>query len=63
MKEDNKNKVLKMIESDMEADAKNAEGRPFNGETIGEYLGSQGAAIKALARIIRSILEERRANS
>ena len=41
----------------MESDAKNLDGKPFTGKTVGEYLGNQGAAIAALADIIKSILD------
>lgn len=51
-------KILKMIADDMKNDAKNFDGRPFNGKTVAEYFGNQGAAIAALAHIIESILEK-----
>jgi hypothetical protein len=51
-------KVLEMIAADMKNDAENFDGRPFNGKTVAEYFGNQGAAIAALARITKSILEE-----
>jgi len=47
-----------MVAEDMKNDAENFDGRPFNGRTVAEYFGKQGAAIAALANIIRSILEE-----
>jgi len=57
--EDNKRiEVLKLIAVDMENDAKKFDGKPFNGRTVAEYFGNQGAAIAALANIIKSILEE-----
>lgn len=52
-----KRKVLEMIARDMESDAKNLDGEPFTGATIGKYLGNQGAAIAALANIIKFILD------
>ena len=55
---DRKIEVLKMIADDMKNDAKNFDGRPFNGKTVAEYFGNQGAAIAALADIVRSILGE-----
>lgn len=58
MKNDKRIKVLKMIATDMENDAKNFDGRPFNGKTVAEYFGNQVAAIKALADIVKSILEQ-----
>lgn len=45
-----------MIAKDMVNDAKNSDGKPFNGKTVAEYFGKQGAAIYTLARIIQSIL-------
>jgi len=49
--------VLKMIEEDMENDAREFDGKPFNGKTVAEYFGNQGAAIAALARIVRKTIE------
>ena len=42
----------------MKNDAENFDGRPFNGKTVAEYFGNQGAAISALANIVKSILEQ-----
>lgn len=39
------------------ADATAFDGKPFNGRTVAEYLGNQGAAIAALARILRETVE------
>jgi len=50
--------VLKMVEKNMRNDAEKFDGRPFNGKTVGEYFGNQGAAIAVLAKIIKSILEK-----
>ena len=50
--------VLGMIAEDMENDAKEFDGRPFNGKTVAEYFGNQGAAIATLAEIVKSILEQ-----
>ena len=46
--------ILEMIERDMENDAKEFDGKPFNGRTVAEYFGKHGAAIAALARIVRT---------
>jgi len=54
----NKIRVLKMITDDMKKDAENFDGKPFTGKTVAEYFGNQGAAIAALANIMRSILED-----
>jgi hypothetical protein len=51
-------KILEMIEEDMRNDAEKFDGRPFNGRTVAEYFGNQGAAIAELARIVKSILEK-----
>ena len=56
--EDKRSKVLEMIATDMKNDATNFDGRPFNGKTVAEYFGNHGAAISALADIIKSILKE-----
>jgi len=58
MSTEQKVKILETIAADMEADAKNFDGRPFTGKTVAEYFGNQGAAIAALANIIKSILED-----
>ena len=50
--------VLKMISEDMRNDAEKFDGQPFSGVTVAEYFGKQGAAISALADIIRSLLEQ-----
>ena len=49
--------VMKMVEEDMKNDATEFDGKPFNGRTVAEYFGSQGAAISAIARSVRTILE------
>jgi len=51
-------KVLEMIMEDMKNDAKIFDGKPFNGRTVAEYFGNQGAAIAKLADILKSILEQ-----
>lgn len=50
-------KALEMIAQDQADDAKNFEGKPFTGRTVAEYFGNQGAAIAALANIIKSLVE------
>jgi hypothetical protein len=61
MKKEEKEKalrVLAMISDGMENDAKEFDGKPFTGKVIAEYFGNQGAAISALANIIKSIIEK-----
>ena len=53
-------KVLEEISKDMKNDAKNFDGRPFNGKTVAEYFGNQGAAISALADITKQVLKWRK---
>ena len=50
-------KVLEMIVADMENDAKNIDRCPFN-SSVAEYFGKQGAAITALARTLKVVLEQ-----
>ena len=52
-------KVLEMIAEDMKNDAAKFDGRPFNGHVVAEYFGNQGAAIARLAKIMKSIIEEK----
>ena len=51
--------VLAMIAKDAEDDARNFEGQPFTGKTVGTYLGNLGASISSLLEIIKDILEEK----
>jgi len=51
-------KRLEAISTDMENDARHFDGCIFNGRTVAEYFGYQGAAISALARTIKEILED-----
>ena len=51
--------VLKMIAEDMKNDAKNFDGKPFNGKTVATYFGNQGAAIAALAKIVMAEVNKR----
>ena len=50
--------ILEMIAQDMADDAKNFDGKEFNGRNVAEYFGYQGAAIKALADILKKIIRE-----
>lgn len=55
---DKRIKILDLIAEDMANDAAHFDGQPFTGRTVAEYCGNQGAAIAALANIIKSMLEE-----
>ena len=50
-------KICEQVAEDVERDAKEFDGQPFTGKTIGTYLGYHGAAIEALATILKNILE------
>ena len=52
-------KILDTIAEDMKNDARKFDGRPFNGKTVAEYFGNQGAAIAALAKIMKSIIKDK----
>ena len=58
MNRDKAIEVLKEIEADMKRDAEAFDGQPFTGKTVGTYFGYHGAAIAALARVVRSMLAE-----
>ena len=55
--------ILQDIADDMEADAKAFDGQSFNGRTVGEYFGNQGAAIRAIALAVKTLYEEERHQS
>jgi hypothetical protein len=48
--------ICQMVAADVKNDAANFDGKPFNGRTVAEYFGNHGAAIEALANVIKSIL-------
>ena len=58
MTEDRRIDILEDIMKDMKADAERFDGQPFNGKIVAEYFGCQGAAIAALANIIKSIIKD-----
>jgi hypothetical protein len=49
--------VLDMVAKDMENDAKEFDGKPFNGKTVATYFGNQGAAIAAIATVVKKLVE------
>ena len=51
-------KVLEMIADDMKNDAAKFDDSPFNGKTVAEYFGNQGAAISTLAGIMKEVINE-----
>ncbi len=54
--------LLEAIAEDLKNDAEHFDGQAFNGRNVAEYFGRQGAAIAALASIVKSILEQVNAN-
>ncbi len=55
---DKRKEILKAIAQDVKDDARNFDGKEFNGKNVAEYFGNHGAAIAALANIIVSLLED-----
>jgi hypothetical protein len=51
--------VLRMIALDMEHDAEEMDGKPFDGRTIAEAFGQVRAAIASLAKITEQHLTEK----
>lgn len=51
-------KMLDRIAEDMKNDARDFDGRSFDGETVAQYFGNHGAAIAALAKIIKDMQQE-----
>ena len=56
--QDRRKEILKMIADDMEKDAEDFDGKPFNGKTVATYFGYQEAAIASLARIMQTMIDE-----
>lgn len=50
--------ICDAIAEDAKNDAIIFDGRPFNGKTLGEYLGNHGASIASLANIVKYLLQE-----
>lgn len=50
--------VLDMIIEDCETDAKEFDGKPFTGKTVGELHGILEAKIQALAKVMKKFIEE-----
>lgn len=48
--------ICNQVAMDVENDATNFDGQPFNGKTVASYFGNHGAAIKALSEVIKEIL-------
>lgn len=54
------NKLVRICEEvafDVENDAKAFDGKPFTGKVVAEYFGNHGAEIKALADILKELIQ------
>lgn len=50
-------RILDMIAADMKSDVEELEGKSFNGRVVAENFGKQAAAIVALTKVIKAMLE------
>jgi hypothetical protein len=57
---DKRIKICEQIAEDTKNDAVQFDGKPFDCRTVAEYFGNHGAAIAALAILIKSLLEEKK---
>lgn len=58
---DLKNKLIEIcdtIATDMEKDAREFDGKPFDGKTVATYFGYQGAAIAGLANVVKELIKK-----
>jgi hypothetical protein len=51
-------KICEQVAADVESDAKEFDGKPFTGKTVAQYFGNHGAAINALANVLKEILKQ-----
>ena len=47
-----------MKAEDAKKDARAFDGKPFDGKTVAEYFGNHGAAIAALATIVKELVKK-----
>ena len=57
---DKRIKLCEQIAKDVENDAAEFDGKPFSGRTVAQYFGNHGAAIAALADLIKEVLKEQK---
>lgn len=48
--------ICNQVSIDVENDAREFDGKPFDGKTVATYFGYQGAAINALANVLKEFL-------
>lgn len=51
-------KICGQVAEDVQRDAKEFDGKPFDGKTVATYFGYHGAAIKALADVLKKLIED-----
>lgn len=59
MKTQHKERLLEIcdqVSQDVENDAREFDGKPFDGKTVATYFGNHGAAINALSNIVKELL-------
>lgn len=49
--------ICNEVGKDVENDAKEFDGKPFDGKIVAQYFGYHGAAIKALSDVLLEILQ------
>lgn len=47
------------VAKDVEQDAKDFDGKPFDGKTVATYFGYHGAAIHALVTIVKELIKSK----
>ena len=52
--------ICDQVAKDVKEDAENFDGKPFTGKTVAEYFGYHGAAIAALANILKEVLKNQK---
>lgn len=56
-------KICKQVSVDVENDAKEFDGKPFTGKVVAEYFGYHGAAINALAKVLKEVVKSQTENT
>lgn len=51
-------KLMTTIQSDLEADMRELEGKPFTGPVVASHIGKLAATVDALSRTIEAIVNE-----
>ena len=51
-------KICEQVAADVENDAREFDGKPFNGKVVAQYFGYHGAAIKALSDVLKALISK-----